>query len=343
MTPSISLPREKLEPLAKAAAARSALIDLEHLSSLRLFNGFYEGVPGLVADLYGRTLVLYNHADDPKSLQPLVLAAQTWYCEKLPWLQAVVIKTRDAILRDERNGRLVYGRQPDERIREHGVWYALDLRMNQDASFYLDTRNLRAWLRENMHERSLLNTFAYTGSLGAAALAGGASEVLQTDRSRKFLGLARRTYEMNGFPYRGEDFRIGDFHRQVGSLRRHWRLFDCVILDPPFFSVTSAGRVDIAADFRRLVNKVRPLIAHEGWLVVVNNALYVSGEDFLAELNKLCQDKYLSLEAILPAPSDVTGYAETRVSGPPVNPAPFNHPTKIALLRASRKDQAPAS
>jgi 23S rRNA (cytosine1962-C5)-methyltransferase len=36
---------------------------------------------------------------------------------------------------------------------------------------------------------------------------------------------------------------------------------------------------------------------------------------------------------------DVTGYPKTVVEAPLVDPAPFNHPTKIALLRAFRKDE----
>jgi 23S rRNA (cytosine1962-C5)-methyltransferase len=242
----------------------------------------------------------------------------------------------------KRNGLLTYGKSPDDRILEKGVWYALDLQMNQDASLYLDTRNLRIWLRENMRRRRVLNTFAYTGSLGAAALAGGARQVIQTDRSRKFLQLAQRTYDLNGIKYDPADFLVSDFHRQVGVLKRTKKLFDCVVLDPPYFSVTSSGRVDFADESRRLINKVRPLVAHDGWLVVVNNALYLSGEDFLRELKSMCQDDYMKVEMILNVPADITGYPETRVTAPPVNPAPFNHPTKIVVLRVTRKDEASA-
>ncbi len=343
MKQTSSLPRNQLDLLARAVDARSALFDRDHLCALRLFNGFYEGIPGLVLDLYGRTLVIANHASPPEILRPLIQAGLSACLERMPWLQAALLKTRRAALPEERNGMLIYGQEADVKIREGGVWYALDLQMNQDASFYLDTRNLRIWLGEHLRGRSLLNTFAYTGSLGAAALAGGARQVIQTDRSRKFLNLARRTYGLNGLTYREEDFPVGDFHRVVGALRREGRLFDCVVLDPPYFSASESGRVDLAGEMSRLINKVRPLVAHQGWLVAVNNALFVSGEDYLAELNSLCQDGYLSLEAILPVPADVTGYAETRVDSPPVDSSPFNHPTKITVMRVSRKDQAGAN
>jgi 23S rRNA (cytosine1962-C5)-methyltransferase len=165
--------------------------------------------------------------------------------------------------------------------------------------------------------------------------------VVQLDLSAKFLSLARQTYALNGFPVRSQDFLAGDYFRQVARLKDAGALFDCVILDPPFFSVTPAGRVDLAAENARLINKLRPLVAHNGYLVAVNNALYVSGSDYLDALRELGSGGYLQLEEIIPVPLDVTGYPETvREPNYPADPAPFNHPTKIAVLRVQRKDQA---
>jgi 23S rRNA (cytosine1962-C5)-methyltransferase len=74
-----------------------------------------------------------------------------------------------------------------------------------------------------------------------------------------------------------------------------------------------------------------------GYLIAINNALFLSGAQYMAELERLCQDGYLAVEALIPAPQDITGYPGTLVSLPPSNPAPFNHPTKIAVLRVKRK------
>jgi 23S rRNA G2069 N7-methylase RlmK/C1962 C5-methylase RlmI len=48
--------------LETALAARSVLFDVRHETAFRLFNGFAEGCPDLVVDLYARTLVLYSYA-----------------------------------------------------------------------------------------------------------------------------------------------------------------------------------------------------------------------------------------------------------------------------------------
>lgn len=333
--------QDTMQAIQTAVQARQGLIDARHSAALRLFNGYTEGCPGLVIDLYAHTLVIFNLANQPAEFDALILLLQHWLLEYLPWLQAVIVKTRNAEDADSRRGILTYGQQADGEISEHGVRYAINLTLNQDASLYLDTRNLREWLRQRLKGKQVLNTFAYTGSLGVAALAGGAARVVQLDLSANFLALARQSYALNAFSVRSQDFLAGDYFRQVARLKDSGALFDCVILDPPFFSVTPAGRVDLAAENARLINKVRPLVSHNGILVAVNNALFVSGSDYLDALRGLSSGGYLQLEEIISVPLDVTGYPETiREPHYPTDPAPFNHPTKIAVLRVQRKDQA---
>lgn len=317
-------------------------MDPQGQSGLRLFNGFYEGWPELVVDLYARTLLLQNYATPPEAAHQMLASVQTYFLQQLPWLGCVVVKHRRAGQSGSRapagrRGEVTHGEQPDTRLLENGVWYALDLLSLRDPSLYLDTRLLRQWAKQHLKDKQVLNAFAYTGSLGVAALAGGAARVLQLDRDHRALELAKSSYSLNGFPVRTSDFITADFFPAVARFKSSGRLFDCVLLDPPFFSVTRSGTVDLLGQGQRLINKVRPLVAHGGWLVAVNNALYLSGQDYLEMLEGLAADGYLEVEQLLDVPPDITGYAQTIQSRPPADPAPFNHPTKIAILRITRR------
>lgn len=326
-----------LSRLDAAVTARAALLDAPHRGAVRLFSGFFEGAPDLVADCYGGTLVLHNYADPPAAGEAAVEAATRFLMERLSWLQAVVVKPRNAPTLAERHGVLRRGTKPDTRVREHGVWYALDLLMQRDATLYLDTRDLRRWAIEHLAGKSVLNTFAYTGSLGVAAMAGGARRVVQTDLKREYLNIAKTSYTLNGFPIVKGDFQAGDFWTRVSRMKRAGERYDCVFVDPPFFAATSKGTVDLVAQSHRVINKVRPLINDGGVLIAINNALFVSGAEYLRTLDTLCADGYLAIEELIPVPPDCTGYPETRVRPPLVDPAPFNHSTKIAVLRVRRK------
>lgn len=314
--------------------ARSGLFDIDHLTAFRLFNGFLEGFPELALDLYSRTLVIYNFANPSEKAQPDIRTVFNHLLEIFPWLQAVILKERNAWEISARHGKILFGEKPNRWVREQNVRYAIDLLLTLDSTLYLDTRLLRMWAIQHSQGRRVFNAFAYTGSLGVAALAGGASQVVHLDQARKFLNLAKESYSLNGFKIRAGDFLCGDFYSISSRLRHSEAKFNLVFLDPPFFSISPRGRVDLNKQGFRLINKVRPLVETGGYLVAVNNALFVSGLEYMAQLEKLCSDGYLSIETIIPVPPDITGYPETRVGTLPVDPSPFNHATKIVVLKA---------
>lgn len=327
------------EVVGRALAQRAPLAEGRHESAFRALNGFLEGAPGLALDVYGTTLVAHDHAgpggDRAACERAIGVVREAW-----PWLRAALWKVHKASDREARAGRLLLGERKDlaRWVREGEVRYALALDAGKDAGFYLDTRLLRAHLRETTKDASVLNTFAYTGSLGVAARAAPARRVIHVDRDRAALAVAKASYALNGFPVSKAEFAIGDVFAVTSRMRRDGALFDAVIVDPPFFSATSSGRVDLEEGTGRLLDKVRPLVADGGTLVVVHNALFVAGADLQRVLEGVCAGGYATVERLIGVPEDCAGPAATRVRDLPADPAPWGHATKIAILRVSRKD-----
>lgn len=330
---------ELVARFSAALAHRLPRLTAPHTSALRLFNGYTEGFPRVAVDLYGTTLVLHDatsRAGEREAMTAVLDAARA----AMPWLTTALWKRRESQSQDERNGVVIFGEEDQlcRKVQENGVWYATRLTLNRDASLYLDTAPLRAWAKRTLGGKRVLNAFAYTGSLGVAAMAGGAERVLHTDLNNAFLTVAKDSYALNRFPVSKKDFKAGDFFDVIGMLKREAPLFDCVFVDPPFFSVTEKGRVDLEQDMERLLNKVRPLVAHGGSLVAINNGVFVPGADFQKTLEAVCASGYATLAERIDAPEDFTGYADTRQGALPVDPAPFNHATKMAVLKITRKD-----
>lgn len=330
---------DAVELFRAAAAERAPLLAPAHDGAVRLFNGYTEGFPGLAVELYGKTLVVHDATapDGERALADALVAAAR---ERYPFITAALWKQRDSKQPELRNGSVIFGDEAAlcRKVKEDGTWYAVRLTLNRDTSLYLDTRPLRAWAKANLAGKVVLNTFAYTGSLGVAARAAPAAQVVHTDLNRPFLTVAKDSYALNGWPVAKPDFIAGDVFDVVGRLKREGRLFDCVFVDPPFFSVTPQGRVDLEADMLRVLNKVRPLVAHGGFLVALNNGVFVPGADYLKTLEAVCEGGYAQLETLIPAPLDFVGSAATRAGALPVDPAPFNHSTKMAVLKVTRKD-----
>ena len=283
----------------------------------------------------------FNHARDPEAVRKAAELALAFYQDKLLDFCRAPENPRSE-RGSEPAWRIGSGTNADKEITENKVRYALNLRLNQDSSFYLDTRLLRQYLRKNSDGKSVLNCFAYTGALGIAALAGGARNVLQTDLNADALKLARRSYGLNHFSGSMNLLPL-DFFKAVSRFKTSRMLFDCVILDPPLFSTTEAGTVSLTENWLTLVNKVRPLVADGGLLIAINNALYLSGAELSESLESLTRSGYVEIETRIPVPEDITGYSATIRDKPPASPAPYNHPTKITVLRIHRKDGAKAN
>jgi len=319
--------------------ARLHLPDARHESGFRLLHGFSEGVPGLAIDVFGTTLVLHDHAGMEGDRAAAIRAVEI-VRETLPWVRAALWKNHRGASPAARAGTVIFGTRAElaRRVREDDVRYALALDAQKDAGFYLDTKNLRAWLQKSSEGAQVLNTFAYTGSLGVAARAGRAARVVHLDKSREALNVAKASYALNGIEVRRADFIVDDVFAKTSKMRRDGELFDTVIVDPPFFSSTAAGRVDLEAGTSRLLDKLRPLVGDGGALVVVHNALFVPGAEVHAALSRLASDGYATIEELIDVPEDAAGYEATRVGEPPVDPSPWKHPTKIAIVRVRRKD-----
>ena len=317
---------------------RAGLLDSQHEGALRLFNGYYEGYKGLVVDLFARATVISDHNKvDAGVKKPYLEYIVRCLQEKYPWLESILLKRRASTIIEDVKGTLLFGSKLPGWIEENGIRYAIDLRLNQDESFFLDTRILRHWLKDQSQGKSVLNFFAYTGTLGIAALAGQANRVLQTDVNASFLELARKSGKLGH--YIGEMKVLPlDFFKVVSRIKTSGELFDIVILDPPFFSTTKAGRVDLLADWISLINKARPLVADGGKLVAINNALFATGAEIQTQIESLYRGGYMEMDSIIPVPKDCTGFTETILEAAPADPAPFNHSTKISILTVHRKD-----
>lgn len=323
------LPASGLSKLLMAAfEKRKQLAADPDTNAYRVFNGFYEGCPDFSIDRYGGTAVILWTAKK-RSPDPETLHFLSEFClENLPGVESVLFKNRYDLSAEIKKGVLLAGKQAEQTVREWGVPYPVSLQLNKDCGFYLDSSLLRKWLLENAKGRRVLNTFAYTGSLGDAAAAGGALSVTQTDLNSNYLSSRHSSQE----------YIIGDFFHVTSTLRRSERLFDLIILDPPFFAKAGrGGKVDPARNVTALINKIRPLAAHNGKIVSISNALFISGKEYLAQIESLC-GPWISVSEMIPVPGSYFGYDPISPKELPSDPSPFNHPTKMIVLDVLRKD-----
>ena len=255
--------------VASAVGARTLFaIDSD---GVRLVHGEADGLPGLIVDRYGDTLVAQFGSAGVERWKG-VLADALLQATGL----AKLYERSDASGR-EREGLApvtgwLRGEGPTElAIREHGWQLTLDIATGHKTGYYLDQRDSRgrfAQLAVQRRFRRVLNCYCYTGGFTVAAASGLASvgalagaELVSVDSSRPALERAQAHLALNGLEGAQAEFLDADVNATLRRFIDEGRQFDAIVLDPPKFAPTVAHAERAARaykDINRLAFRLLP-------------------------------------------------------------------------------------
>ena len=228
--------------VAAAVARRAGLPELAGQQGQRLIHAESDGLPGVVADRYGDTVVVQlTSAGAEKWRDAIVdaLAVATG-CARIYERSDSEVRGLER-LGPETGWRRGAAPEGEIVIEEHGVRYAVDVVGGHKTGFYLDQRENRLLTRQLAAGRRVLNCFCYTGGFSLQALAGGAAAVLSVDSSGPALAAAARNLSLNPQldPGRAE-WRDDDVFETLRELHKAGERFDMIVLDPPKFAPSAA-------------------------------------------------------------------------------------------------------
>lgn len=252
---------------AQAVALRAKLAVAS--DSVRLVHGESDGLPGLIVDRYGDTLVA----------QFLSAGAERWKKVLADALLQATGLTRlyersDASSRGlegmpEVTGWLQGAGATELTIAEHGWKFAVDVATGHKTGFYLDQRDSRAafadWVRR-LGVRRVLNCYCYTGGFTVAGAAGGATELTSIDSSGPALERARGNLALNGYGALAAEFVDADVNTMLRRYGEEGRQFDAIVLDPPKLAPTVAHAERAARAYKDINRLGLKLLAPGGAL-----------------------------------------------------------------------------
>lgn len=258
--------------IAAAVAARAALaIDSD---GVRLVHAEADGLPALVVDRYGDTLVAQFGAAGVERWRETVADALLGAtgCTRLYERSDAAVRQLEGLA--ERRGWL---RQADEdaggtalTIREHGWRLTLDVAQGHKTGYYLDQRDNRArfaTLVRRHGARRVLNCFSYTGGFSIAALAGGAREVTSVDSSGPALAHVAEHVRLNGFDPAASRTVEADVNRHLREQLAAGERYDAIVLDPPKFAPTAASAERAARAYKDINRLALQLLVPGGLLL----------------------------------------------------------------------------
>lgn len=227
--------------LDQALQARRELSERPGTDSCRLVHAESDGLPGLIVDRYGDTLVVQYLSAGPERWRPVLddLLIELTGAKVLFERSDAEVRRLEGL--EARSGP-IRGRPPEEalKIEENGHTFLVDVRGGHKTGFYLDQRPNRQRIKELASGLRVLDAFAYTGAFTVYTLTGGAERVLSVDTSADALSLAGENLAANRLSADQVEFIQGDVFQVLRELRDRARSFDLIVLDPPKFAPTAA-------------------------------------------------------------------------------------------------------
>ena len=241
-----------------AAAGKKRELLATTTTGLRLVHGESDGLPAVVVERIGDTLVAQSYARGADALARYV----TRLVGKAP---NVLLRPAHRQRRDTQDDapRVLRGQPPAvATFVEEGLTYAADLEGGQKTGTYLDLRGLRrAVAALPLTGARVLNLFSYTGMLGRAAEHAGAAHITQVDSSERALAFAAAHHVTDRAKH---ELVTADVFAwlpaQTGS-------FELVIVDPPSMTSDKRQVPAVLAGYRKLYRAAAPLVAPGGLLV----------------------------------------------------------------------------
>ena len=328
-----------------SATRARARFDIQS-DAMRLVHGESDGLPGLIVDRYGDTLVA----------QFLSAGAQAW---KDVLADALLAATGLSKLyeRSDASSRALEGlpevtgwlrgapegkpAPPVEiELQEHGWKLAVNIAEGHKTGFYLDQRDSRkkfADTTQRLNFRRVLNCYCYTGGFTVAALAGmragelagslptrgpgaeaGAETAIEPhitsiDSSGPALAQAAANVALNGFDPARTTFMDADVNASLRQFAAEGRTFDAIVLDPPKFAPTAAHAERAARAYKDINRLAFKLLEPGGVLFTYSCSGGISA------------DLFHKIVASAGADAGVDGFITERMGGAP------DHPMTIAF------------
>jgi 23S rRNA (cytosine1962-C5)-methyltransferase len=283
---------------------------------VRLIHGESDGLPGLIVDRYGDTLVAQFTSAGVEKWKDVIadaLLAKTGLSKLYERSDASSRKLEGL---PEVTGWLRGDGPTELTLREHDWNLALNIADGHKTGFYLDQRDSRkcfADYAERLQFQRVLNCFCYTGGFTVAALSGGAAHVTSIDSSGPAIEKARANVALNGFAPERATCMDADVNATLRKFAAEGQTFDAIVLDPPKFAPTVA-HAERAARAYKDINRLAFKILEPGGVLFTYSC---SGG--------ISADLFHKIVASAGADAGVDGFIHERMGGAP------DHPMTIAF------------
>ncbi len=264
--------------VAHAIALRKEIINQIYTTTYRLLHAEGDFLPGIIADVYNEVVVLQILTAGTKSILPQLIEAFTTH-----GFQYIYLKHKQSSSNIEgvqlKSGWLTNERSTSVEVLENGVKFWVDVEEGQKTGFFIDQRDNRQLLKELSKDKTVLNTFSYSGGFSVYALAGGAKEVHSVDISASAIEQGDRNVALNAASFKGShESKVQDCFDYLSEMSENF--YDVIVLDPPAFAKHARAVANASQGYKQINLKAFKKIKPGGILFTFSCSQNISKELF---------------------------------------------------------------
>jgi 23S rRNA (cytosine1962-C5)-methyltransferase len=284
---------------------------------VRLVHGESDGLPGLIVDRYGDTLVAQFTSAGVERWKEVIADALLAATGLTRLYERSDASSRALEGLPEATGWLRGSGPVELLLTEHNWQLAVNIAEGHKTGFYLDQRDSRKCFADDAQRlkfERVLNCYCYTGGFTVAALQGGAAHVTSIDSSGPALEKAAANVVLNGFAPARASFMDADVNASLRQFIEQGRTFDAIVLDPPKFAPTVAHAERAARAYKDINRLAFKLLEPGGVLFTYSCSGGISA------------DLFHKIVASAGCDAGIDGYIHARMGGAPDHPMTLTFP-----------------
>jgi len=242
-----------------------------------------DGLPGIIADRYGRTVVLQTVTKAMDMRKDVIAAVLQELADA-----DCVIERNDAAVRtaeglEPATGVLAGNFSGPVEIEAAGVRFLVDPLAGHKTGLYLDQVESYEIVAPLAAGRRVLDCFSNQGGFALACAKSGASSVVAVESGAESVARLRDNAVRNNLVIEVKHADVFDVLARGGE-------FDLIILDPPSFTKARSKVNEALRGYRDLHARAARLLARDGLLVSFSCSHHVAGHEFEEAIAEGLQD-----------------------------------------------------
>jgi 23S rRNA (cytosine1962-C5)-methyltransferase len=293
--------------IKQAIEYRESFYKNKQTTAFRVFNGEGDGIGGLTIDYFDGfylitwySLGIYKFKDDIVEVLKQIVDYKGIYQKRR-------FDAKGQYL--ENHNDFICGKEADAPIivKENGVNFAIYLDDGAMVGIFLDQRDVRKTIRDKYsNNKTMLNTFSYTGAFSVFSSLGGAKSTTSVDLANRSRAKTTEQFRVNNIDLENQNIIVEDVFNYFKYAVRKKLQFDLVVVDPPSFARSKKHTFSASKDYVKLLKDVIAITSNNGVIVASTNSANFDikiFKDFIAKAFKELNIRY-KIEESFSLPKD---------------------------------------